>query len=108
MSLATLPTELLLIIASYLIEPSDLLTLLLQNRYIYSVLHSTLYTNGIRRHGCSALRWAATHSRVVTAEHSLKRWAHKILSASYRKDENVVMGGAFWGSRGGIYTFLWG
>ncbi|KLJ07298.1 hypothetical protein EMPG_17211 [Blastomyces silverae] len=98
MSLATLPAELLLTIASYLIKPSDLLTLLLQNRYTYSVLHSTLYTNDINHHGCSALKWAARHNRVATAEHSLEHGADKVLSASYRKDKNVVRGEAFWAS----------
>ncbi|PGH00597.1 hypothetical protein GX51_05696 [Blastomyces parvus] len=98
MSLATLPAEILLLIASYLTKSSDLRALLLQNRYTYSVLHSALYTKDIRHHGCSALKWAAKHNRVATAELSLEHGAHKVLSAAYNKAENVVMGGALWAS----------
>ncbi|KAL2363407.1 hypothetical protein RJZ56_003706 [Blastomyces dermatitidis] len=96
MSLATLPAELLLTIASYLFAPSDLLTLLVQNRYTYSILHSTLYAIDISYCGCSALLWAARHNRVATAEHSLEHGAHKVLSASYRKENNLITGGVFW------------
>ncbi|KKZ66523.1 hypothetical protein EMCG_07742 [[Emmonsia] crescens] len=59
MSLTNLPPELLLAIAFYLPEESDLLSLLLLNHRTHSLLHSTLYTYNIRHNGSSALLWAA-------------------------------------------------